>query len=61
MPTSTLDIDVRTILANKDHSFALFVAPGSEPNWEYCQRCGRKKEDLKLLDGKYLDCRGFVG
>ena len=59
---STLDADVAKIISNKDHTFVTFIAPGSEPNWEYCSRCGSKKDDLKINDGaNYLPCKGFVG
>lgn len=58
---STLDDDVSKVIANKDHFWLSFVAPGAEPNWSYCSRCGKKESDLKLPDETYLPCKGFVG
>ncbi len=58
---SILDAEVAKTLANKEHQWKTFTAPGLEPNWDYCERCGRKREDLKPPDGgTYFPCRGFI-
>lgn len=57
--SSGLDAEVAKIISNKEHSWSTFVAPGTEPNYDYCSRCGQKKENL-VVSGSYLPCKGFV-
>jgi hypothetical protein len=63
MVQSTIDDAVKAIRLNTDHEWATFAESGTAgPSWEYCTRCGRKKEDLELpIAGTYLPCKGFVG
>jgi hypothetical protein len=58
---STLDGDVAKAIADKDHQWATFVAPANEPNWDYCTRCGQKRDAVKNDAGSYYPCRGFIG
>lgn len=59
MKTSQLDADVRNEMANKEHLWDTIT--DSEGNlYEYCTRCGKYKTGLKLDDGTFLPCRGFI-
>jgi hypothetical protein len=58
---STIDDAVAEIRKDTEHRWAEIVVAGSEEKLEYCNRCGRRKEDLRLPNEGYLPCRGFVG
>ena len=62
MITSTLDIDVAALLADRDHRWESFVRDGTP--LESCSRCGRQKDDCRDFDpaspAYYLPCRGFT-